>query len=103
MWLGVLLAIVVVLLYPLYQARTHLKTENVALETNLANVHRQLNLATLINEETMKTEDSISSINAAANAIKAAASSILGTRGDYSSGLQLVTGVLPPHTIFYIQ
>jgi len=100
MWLGVLLAVFLVLLYPLHQARMHLKTDNAELETNLNNVQQELNVANLVNGEAVTTMDSIKAITAAADAIKAAASSILGTRGDYGSGLQLVTGVLPPNTSF---
>jgi Tfp pilus assembly protein PilN len=99
-WLGVILAITVVLLFPLYQARQHLKTDNINLETNLNNVQRELNLATLVDTETVKTEDSIREISAAAGAIKAASVSTLGTRGDFTTGLQLVTGVIPPQISF---
>jgi Tfp pilus assembly protein PilN len=99
-WLGVLLAICVVLLYPLYQARQHVKTDNLNLETNLSNIQRELNLATLVDEETVKTQDSIKVINNATDAIKSAVLTVLGTRGDFGNGLRLVTGVMPSQTTF---
>jgi len=99
-WLGILLAMVIVLLYPLYQARQHVKTDNLKLETDLNNVHRELNLATLVDEETVKTEDLIKTFSASANAINTAKLIVLGTRGDFGTGLRLVTGVMPPQTSF---
>ena len=100
LWLGVLLAIAIVLLYPLYQARAHLTSKNAGLETDLNNVTRELNLATRVDQDTVATETSIREMTAATAAIKAAILNILGTRGDYTAGLQLVTGVLPPQTSF---
>jgi hypothetical protein len=100
LWVGILLAIVVVLLYPLYQMRQHVKTDNLKLETDLSNVQRELNLAALVDEETIKTEDSIRTITDSAEAIKTANLTVLGTRGDFGTGLRLVTGVIPPNTAF---
>jgi hypothetical protein len=99
-WLGIFLITAVVLLFPLYQAQTHLKAENALLETDLSNVSRELNLATLINEETASTEETIREIAATAAAIKAADVSILGTRGNFISGLRLVTGAIPSQASF---
>jgi Tfp pilus assembly PilM family ATPase/Tfp pilus assembly protein PilN len=99
-WLSVVLAILVVLLFPLYQARAHLKTDNINLEDNLNNVHRELNLATIADEDTVNAENSIRQIAAAAAAVKAADLIVLGTRGDFTTGLRLVTGVIPPKTYF---
>jgi Tfp pilus assembly protein PilN len=88
------------LLFPLYQARTQLNADNKLLETDLSNVDRELNLATLVNEETVQTEYSIFDILDTTEAIKAANLSILDTRGDFNTGLQLVTELLPPNTSF---
>jgi Tfp pilus assembly protein PilN len=87
-------------IYPLYQVRTNLSTENKGLETDLNNANRALDLANLVNEETLQTEDSIREITAAAEAIKKANQSILGTRGNFTAGLRLVTGAMPPATYF---
>jgi hypothetical protein len=99
-WLGVLLAICITLLYPLYQARQHVKINNLNLETDLSNIQRELNLATLVNEEIIKTEDTIKAIDSAADAIKSSIVTVLGTRGDFGDGLRLVTGVMPSQIIF---
>jgi len=98
--LGIFLVVAVVLLFPLYQAQTHLKAENTILETDLNNVSWELNLAVLTDEETVQTEDAIRLFIAATEAIQAANLTILGTRGDFTYGLQRVTGVIPPKTSF---
>ncbi len=98
LWSWVFLVAAVILLLPLYLARINLKTDNASLETNLNNVERELNLAAIAGEETAGTEDSIREMTAAIEAIEAADRSILGTRGDYTSGLQVVTGAIPSKT-----
>ncbi len=98
--LGVFLAIAVIFLFPLYQSRGHLSAENAGLQTELRSASRQVNLASLIAEETTITEETIQEIIASTEALKAANQSILGNRDDYTSNLQLVTGVLPPQTYF---
>jgi len=97
---GISLAIFVVLLFPLYQARTKLNAENTGLQTNLFNVSRELNLANLAAENIAKKEDTIRQITTSIEAIKTANQSILGIRGDFTDNLQLVTGTLPPQAYF---
>jgi Tfp pilus assembly protein PilN len=94
------LVVVIGLLFPLYQARTQLNADNKLLETELSNVDRELNLASLVNEETVNTEYSIFEILDTTEAIKAANLSILDTRGDFNTGLQTVTEIMPPNTSF---
>ncbi|OGO00604.1 MAG: hypothetical protein A2Y58_01310 [Chloroflexi bacterium RBG_13_51_52] len=100
LFLGAFLVAAVGLLFPLYQARSGVATENRILEENLNNVSRELNLATLINEETVKTEDTIRQITAATEALKVANINILGSRGIFNTEIQQVTGVLPLKTSF---
>jgi type IV pilus assembly protein PilM len=100
LWLGMILVAALVLLFPLYQARQHIKTDNRAFDTALSNIQRELDLAVLVNEETTNTEDSITALNAATDAIKTANETILGARGDYGSGLETVAGAVPPQTSF---
>jgi Tfp pilus assembly PilM family ATPase/Tfp pilus assembly protein PilN len=100
-WLtAVIILALIGFLYPLYQARSQTVTDNNILETDLNSADRELNLATLVNEETGKTEAEISSILAIYNTLKTAGESIYDTRGIYSAGLQRMTGVMPPKTAF---
>ena len=98
--LSAFLVAAVGLLFPLYQASSGVATENQALEADLINVSRELNLASLINEETIKTEDTIREIIAATEALNVANISILGSRGIFNTELQQVTGVMPLKTSF---
>jgi Tfp pilus assembly protein PilN len=98
-WLGVLLAIFLVLLFPLYQARQHIKTDNLKLENDAASIQRELDFADIAGAASATTEASINSITAASAAVKNAIITILGTRGDYGASLRLVTGAIPAHTL----
>jgi len=97
---GISVAIFVVLLFPLNQARTHLNAENAGLQTDLLNVSRELNFANLAAENIAEKEDTIRQITVSIEAIKTANQSIFGKRGDFTDNLQLVTGTLPPQTYF---
>jgi hypothetical protein len=99
LFIGFLIA-VIGLLFPLYQARTQLNADNKALETDLSNVMRDLSLASLVYEEAVNTEYSIFEILATTEAINAANLSILGTGGDFNTGLQTVTELMPLNTSF---
>jgi len=98
--LGIFLAIAVIALYPLYQSRSQLSTENAGLETELLNVNRQYTLAAMIAEETVITEETLDEILNNTGNLKAANQSILGNRGVYTNNLQVVTEVLPPLASF---
>lgn len=98
--IGAFLVIAVVFLFPLYQSRSQLRAENAVRQTELSGASRQLNLASLIAEETARTEDTIQKIIDATETLKAADQSVLGTRGDYTKDLQKVTAVLPTGTYF---
>ena len=95
-----LLVAAVGLLYPLYQANSTVATENKVLEAELISASRELNLATLINMETIMTEDTISEIIADTEALELANLSILGSRGIFNTRLQQVTGAIPLNTSF---
>jgi Tfp pilus assembly protein PilN len=97
---GIFLSIAVICLFPLYQGRSQFRAENVGLQTELNSVSRQLSLVSLIAEETAITEKKIDEIIAGTEALNIANQSILGNRGEYTSSLQLLTGVLPPQTYF---
>jgi Tfp pilus assembly protein PilN len=97
---GISLAIAIVLLFPLYQARTQLNTENAGLQTDLLEVSRELNLGNLAAEKAARTEDTIRQITASTEVIKTANQHILGSRGHFTANLQLVTLTLPPQTYF---
>jgi type IV pilus assembly protein PilM len=98
--LGISLAIAIVLLFPLYQARTQLNAENAGLENDLLEVSRALNLANIAAEKAARMEDNIRQITASTEVIKTANQHILGTRGDFTANLQTVTITLPPRTYF---
>jgi len=98
--LGVFLAIAVIFLFPLYQSRSQLKAENAGLQVELNSISRQVNLTSLIAEETAKKEDAIGEILAGAEALNLANRSILGSRGVFFSNLQLIVEKLPPQTYF---
>ncbi|MCK4862945.1 MAG: pilus assembly protein PilM [Dehalococcoidales bacterium] len=100
MLLGIFLTIAVVALFPLYHSRSQLTAENAELQTELSSISRQVNLASLIAEETTLKEDTIQEMLESAEALNIANRSVLGNRGDYTSNLQLITGALPPETYF---
>jgi Tfp pilus assembly PilM family ATPase len=98
--LTIFLVVVVGIIFPLYQMRANVITDNKVLETNLSTVMRQLDLATRINDETVSTENQIDEINATTNALEAANENILGTRGDFNTGLQRIISLMPSKTYF---
>jgi Tfp pilus assembly protein PilN len=98
--LAIFLVAALGIIFPLYQARAQVNTENQALEADLTSLSRQIGLATLANEETLKTEAAISNIIAAAKALEAANENILGDRGAFNTGLEQVTGIMPSKTYF---
>lgn len=98
--LGILLAIIVMALFPLYQTRSQVTAENAALQTELDGINRELNLANLIAEETALTRETIGVITAGTEALQEVNRGILITRGDFTGNLNMVTEVLPPDTRF---
>jgi Tfp pilus assembly protein PilN len=98
--LAALLVVAIGILFPLYQMRAQVINDNQALETEISNVNRELSLATLVNEETLKTETTISELTATTEAIKAANQNILGVRGYFNTGLQMVTKIMPSEIYF---
>ncbi len=91
---------VIVCLFPLYQARNQIATENSVLETSFNNITRELNLATLVNEETMSTQQMINDIIAQAEALETTNNNIFGIRGKFDTRLQRVTLDIPQNTSF---
>jgi len=98
--LGVFLTIAVIFLYPLYQSRSRLTADNAELQTELISIDRQVNLASLIAEETALKEAAIQEILESTEALNIANRSVLGNRGDYTSNIQLINGALPPGMSF---
>jgi len=94
------LAIAIVLLFPLYQRLNQLAAENARQQTELSNISRELNLASLISEENVQTDNTIRQIIAGTEALKEANRSLIVTRGDFTRDLRLVTEVLPTSTSF---
>jgi hypothetical protein len=95
-WLTTALLVVVVgLLYPLYEARSTILAENAALEENLSNIDRELNLANLVNEETISTESSIRDILAESESLKTANNIIFDARGYFGAVLEHASGAFP--------
>jgi Tfp pilus assembly protein PilN len=98
--LGAMLAIALVLLFPLYQAGARLTGENAALQEDLRVSDRELSLASLAAEETARTGAAIQAITDNTSARRAANRDILGARGEFSDVLGAVTAALPPGAIF---
>jgi Tfp pilus assembly protein PilN len=88
------------LIFPLYQIRSQLSTDNARLQNELHRVGRELNLATLVAEETAKTEETIKEITARVETLDRELQSLLSARGDFTSNLALVTDTLPPQAYF---
>lgn len=100
MLLQAFLAMFLVLLFPLYQSLDKLKDDNARIQTEFSNIGRELNLATLISEESIQTDNAIQEIIAAIATLQAADQGLLAIRGDFTRDLQLVTEALPPLTYF---
>ena len=98
--LGIFTAIVVILLFPFYQMRSQLVMENLDREHELQVVSRLLNLTTLAAEETIQIEETILEINKSQETLKEGLQSIMGTRGDFTGNLQVVSEVMPLLTCF---
>ena len=95
-----LLIVVIACLFPLYQAKNQIALENSALEAALDNVNRELNLAGLINTETMLTQETISETIAKAESLETTNNNIFSVRGNFDTGLQRVTRDMPLNTSF---
>jgi Tfp pilus assembly PilM family ATPase/Tfp pilus assembly protein PilN len=100
LWLGIFLVVAVILLYPLYQAQAKVTTENTALEMQLNDVKRQINISMIINEDNILIEEMIQSVNATADAVKKAYLNTIGTRGDFTADIETVTSLIPSLTLF---
>jgi Tfp pilus assembly protein PilN len=98
--LWILLAIAIILLFPLYQSRNQITAENARQQTEFSNISQELDFTKLISEENAQTDNTIQQIIAGTEALKAANQSLLITRGDFSHNLNLVTEALPPSTHF---
>jgi type IV pilus assembly protein PilM len=94
--LWALLLIAVALIYPLYQGKSQLGVKNTELESRLNEASRELNLATLVAEETTLKEDTITEITASTENLTMINQSLLSTRGDFTDDFQLVSSALPP-------
>jgi Tfp pilus assembly PilM family ATPase/Tfp pilus assembly protein PilN len=98
--LSTFLVAAVGLVYPLYQANARVTTENKVLEAELVNIEHEINLANLVNEETMITQDMLYQLILDTEALEEANTSILSSRGIFNTELQQVTGAIPLKTSF---
>jgi Tfp pilus assembly PilM family ATPase/Tfp pilus assembly protein PilN len=94
--LGVLLAIAVVLLYPLYQGKLQTADDNAFLSERFQRISRELNLAGLVAEEAEITESIIAELSLELEMITNAQADILGTRGELGGNLTEIYDSLPP-------
>jgi hypothetical protein len=99
-WLGVFLAVAIILLFPLYQTINKLGAENTRLEEDLRRVSRELSLANLIAEETASIEKTIQEKLDTARSLETTNQSFIGDRGSYTRNLQTVTNAQPAGTFF---
>ena len=100
-WLITSLFIVAIAcLYPLYQAKSQIATENSVLDTVVSNIFREINLATLVNEEALNSQGLIDETLAAVNALETANDNIFSVRGVFNTRLQQVTLGIPQNTSF---
>ena len=86
------------LLFPLYQARSQFAAENAQRQTELQSIEHDLNLARLAGEESIKNEETVREITAAAENQKETLQVLLRARGTFASSIMHVTGSLPPQT-----
>jgi hypothetical protein len=101
LWIFVaIIAAAVISLFPLYQARSHLIRENNQQLVEFSDMSRELDLRKIVAEENAQTEGTIQEITASNQALQAANRDLLGTRGDFTRDLRLITGALPPATEF---
>jgi hypothetical protein len=92
---GLILAIAVFALYPLYQARSDITVENADMQTELQGITRELNLAGLVTEQSTLTQESINELITRIETIRTAYSNVLITRGDLTGNLTTVTDSQP--------
>jgi Tfp pilus assembly PilM family ATPase/Tfp pilus assembly protein PilN len=97
---GILIIAAVIILATLSTMGKQTKTTNDELNTSLNQINREINLATLVNEETLKTEAEITDLNSTTQALIAAKETVLATKGAFFTGLQKVTGVMPAKIYF---
>jgi hypothetical protein len=103
LWIsGAFIAVAVISIFILYQARSQAIRENNQQQIELSNISHELNLANLIAEENARTESSIRELTTSNEALQAADRDILGIRGDFTRYLRVVTGALPPATDFTV-
>lgn len=98
--LGMFLVLAIGCLFPFYQARSQLATENIKRQTELREVNRELNLARLTIEVATETENSIKEITTSVETWRQGQLKILSSRGDFTNNLRLVTDALPLQTYF---
>jgi hypothetical protein len=98
--LGAIIAVAVIALFPLAQARSQAIKENNLQQSVLSNISHELNLAKNIAAEDAQTEATIQEIIASREALEAANRNLLVTRGDFTRDLQVITGAMPPATDF---
>jgi hypothetical protein len=99
-WPGIILAVAIILLFPLHQNVNKLVIENTRLENELRRVNVDLNLAILIQEETSRMEVNIGTTTNNTLRLKTANQSILGIRGSFTRDLKAVTAIQPPKLQF---
>jgi Tfp pilus assembly protein PilN len=98
--LGIFLVIAIGCLFPFYQIKSQLGAENIQRQNELHQVSLELNLARLVAEEAIVTENTVREINTSTETLRQGQKNILSSRGDFTNNLNLVTDVLPPQTYF---
>jgi type IV pilus assembly protein PilM len=97
-WL--VLAVLMVLLYPLYQARADVLAENAVLDNELYDINRKITVSSIIGEENVAKENTIQSLITDTKAVNNAYMTTLGYRGEYGSNMETVTSLLPETAVY---
>lgn len=99
-FLYILMAVLMLLAYPLFLVTGDIKAENTALREYLSNVTRELSLATLEAEEDTRKERELQELLARADSIEEAGRQALERRGTATRLLGLVNGAFPASVRF---
>ena len=97
---GALVVVALIILVALYMMGRGIKADVNDLTLNLSQINREINLATLMNEETLTTEAEITDLTTTTQALVTAKNDVLGVRGAFYTGLQRVTGAMPASIFF---
>ncbi len=94
------LILAVVLIFPVYRLLSQAGAETARLQADLAGINRELDQTALAASQAAQTETAIRSLTGQTGALEQEYKTILAHRGDLTNDLRLVTGALPPQTVF---